>query len=318
MPAEVESMMYVSNEENNRFVPWHGLGTPVEHALTSEEALVVAGLDWEVNKKSVFDERGLPIHGYYRTCRSTDDSTFGIVGDRYKVVQNREAFSFTDNLIGGEVRYETAGSLRGGRRIWLLARLPETEILGDKFDNYVCFTNTHDGTGSVKACMTPVRVVCNNTLNLALSGAQRRWSTRHIGDLQGKLEEGRRVLELAALYEEQLRKEAEKLVEIRVDEATIEHLFDVVFPVDRNKDTERKINNVEYLKQKFFNCLAANDIKKFDGTAWQVINATTDFVDHTPPVRNTESYRENNWASIIDGHSVVDAMHSLLLTGAAV
>ena len=94
-------------------------------------------------------------------------------------------------------------------------------------------------------------------------------------------------------------------------------MFDSIFPVDQEKDTARKIKNVEYLKSAFFNCMKAPDITQYSGTAWGVINAMTDFVDHTPPIRYTDSYQENNWGKIMVGHPAVDAMYSLLSAKAA-
>lgn len=312
MSANVESMFYTSNEENGRFVPWHGLGTPVQKALSSEEAIKEAGLDWEVEKRPVFDEKGIQIPRYFRTVRNSDNSTLGIVSGRYKIVQNHEAFSFTDNLLEGDARYETAGSLSDGRRVWLLAKLPEKYILDDKFDTYICFTNTHDGTGSVKVCMTPVRVVCNNTLNLALENATRKWSTRHLGNLDQKMTEAHKALEMATAYMDALNEKAQVLSDTKLTEAEVEVMFDSIFPVDQNKDTARKIQNVEYLKNSFFKCLKAPDIAQFSGTAWGAINAMTDFVDHTKPIRVTESYQENNWGKIMEGHPAVDMMYSLI------
>ncbi len=188
MAANVETMFSVREK------PWHGLGVMVEEAPTSADALQLAGLDWEINAKPVFTAEGIQIPGYQANTRSSDGSIMGIVSDKYRIVQNREAFEFTDALIGEGVTYETAGSLRGGKTIWLLAKMPETEILGDKFEPYICFTNSHDGSGAVRACMTPVRVVCNNTLNLALSQASRSWSTPHKGNVQGRLAEAWQTL----------------------------------------------------------------------------------------------------------------------------
>ena len=130
MPAEVESMMYVREK------PWHGLGTEVTEAPTSADALRFAGLDWNVRQEPVFNSRGGIVKGYKANVRDSDGSVLGIVSERYKVVQNEEAFKFTDELIGGEVRYETAGSLREGKQIWLLAKLPERRVAGDAVDPY--------------------------------------------------------------------------------------------------------------------------------------------------------------------------------------
>lgn len=191
MSTNVETMMYT------RETPFHGLGTRVEEAPNSREALHLAGLDWTVDSRPVYDELIREIPGYKANVRSSDNKTLGIVTNRYKIVQNTEAFEFTDNLIGGDVHYETAGSLQGGKRIWLLAKLPSKIIVGDEVEPYLCFTNSHDGTGAIRACMTPVRVVCNNTLNLALATAKRQWSTKHVGDIEAKMAEARSVLEFS-------------------------------------------------------------------------------------------------------------------------
>ena len=122
MAANVENMFYV------RKTPWHGLGTRVNEALNSKEALTAAGLDWNVIQEPIYTETEELIEGYKANIRDTDRKVLGVVTDRYKIVQNQEAFAFTDALLGEGVRYETAGSLQGGRKVWLLAHLPH-EIL---------------------------------------------------------------------------------------------------------------------------------------------------------------------------------------------
>ena len=155
MPANVETMFYV------RETPWHGLGINVDEALETEEALKVAGLDWTVNQTKIFTNENMLIPNYKANVRSTDGKILGVVTDRYKVVQNNEAFSFTDSLLGQGVRYETAGSLQEGKKVWLLAKMPEKfKILDDEITPYLVFFNSHDGSGAIKVAMTPVRVVC--------------------------------------------------------------------------------------------------------------------------------------------------------------
>lgn len=199
MSANVETMMYV------REVPWHGLGTMVAEAPTSKEALRLAGLDWKVESRPIFDANGQEIPGFVANTRDSDGQVLGVVTNKYRVVQNEEAFAFTDHLIGGEVRYETAGSLRGGRQVWLLARMPAAKVAGDEVEPYLCFTNSHDCSSSVKVCMTPIRVVCNNTLNLALNSARRTWSMVHTGNISRKIMEAQQTLELADRYIKQFR-----------------------------------------------------------------------------------------------------------------
>lgn len=311
MSHEVEQMVYVSNEANGRFVPWHGLGTPVEKAMTSAEALELGGLNWEVNPKPVFTETGFEIPNYKANIRSSDNSVLGIVTDRYKIVQNKEAFAFTDALLDGGVTYETAGSLRNGKTIWLLAKMPEKKILGDKFDPYVCFTNSHDGTGAVKVCCTPIRVVCNNTLNMALSSASRTWSTKHVGDMAYKLEEAKYTLGMANSYMEKLDEEADKLANMKISEDEIHKILDEMFPVNEDKDSDRKKANVESAKNEIMICYMAPDIAKFLGTKYGFLNAVSDWVGHSTPARNTASYRENNWGRIMNGHPIFDLAYNL-------
>ena len=156
MAHEIETCMSV------RLIPWHYELTKdvtkiIQEAPNSHDALVAAGLDWTVEGKPIYDAHGNIIKGYKANTRSTDNKVLGVVSDRYKIVQNADAFQFTDNLIGGDVRYETAGSLMGGQKVWMLARMPKKKVAGDDVDTYVAFTNTFDGKGSVRAIITPVR-----------------------------------------------------------------------------------------------------------------------------------------------------------------
>ena len=110
---------------------------------------------------------GTGFRGFKANVRDTDQQILGVVTDRYKVVQNEDAFAFTDQLLGEGVSYETAGSLQNGRRIWMLAKLPQRYIIsGDEIEPYLVFMNAHDGTGAIKAAMTPIRVVCQNTFEI--------------------------------------------------------------------------------------------------------------------------------------------------------
>lgn len=312
MSAEVESLMYVSNEANGRFVPWHGLGTPVQEAPTSKEAIKLAGLDWVVEPKPVYAEGGILIPNHKANVRNTDNKVLGIVTDRYQIVQNQDAFDFTDALIGEGCTYETAGSLCGGKKVFLLAKMPQKEILGDEVDPYICFTNSFDGFGAIRACMTPVRVVCQNTLNLALSTTKRQWSTKHVGDLSSKLEEAKHTLQLANSYMEDLAVVADQLAHTTVTEEQVRKLLDELFPVNAD-DSDRRKRNIEEVKDNFMVCMFAPDILKFKGTAWGVVNAASDFATHVAPKRATSTYQENNFNRVLDGHIVIDSVFSKLL-----
>ena len=310
MSHEVESLMYVSNEENGRFVPWHGLGTPVQSALTSAEALKVAGLDWKVEARPVFTDNGIKIPGYVANTRDSDNSVLGIVSDKYRIVQNVDAFAFTDSLIGEDCRYETAGSLRNGKSTFMLARLPQKKILGDDFENYICFTNTHDGTGAVKVCSTNVRVVCNNTLNLALNTAKRSWTCKHMGRIEDKLQEAQRALQLAEEYTEQLSIYAERAANITIDEAKTYEVLKQLFPISDDASDRMKKNNQDAIND-FRNCLVAVDLSPFYGTLWGLVNAASDFAYHRTPTRMTSTYQEGKMNQAIHGCGLLDKVMEL-------
>lgn len=307
MAHEVETMAYVSNEQNGRFVPWHGLGTPVADYMTSAEALEAAGLNWNVDARPVFTDNGIKIPGYVANTRDSDNSVLGIVSDKYKIVQNVDAFAFTDSLIGPECRYETAGSLRNGKSTFMLAKLPEKKILGDEFGNYVCFTNTHDGTGAVKVCMTPVRVVCNNTLNLALNTSKRIWTCKHMGRMEDKLHEAEVTLGLAEQYMDDLSVVAERLANVSLNNDEIRAIVEEMFPMN-DDSPERTKANMQKAKTEFMVAYYMPDIEKFRNTAWGILNACSDFATHASPQRNTTTYQERNFERIIYGHPMLDAL----------
>ena len=300
--------------------PWHYMETQARckilaDAPNSAEALKLAGLDWTVEQTPVFMDDGTEIENYKANIRSDDKTVLGIVTNRYKIVQNADAFSFTDAIVGetedGIVRYETAGSLNGGKRVWLLAKMPTKKVLDDDVEPYMVFSNSHDGTGAIKIGMTPIRVVCNNTLSLALSTAQRSWSTKHVGNLDEKLAEARHCLGMANLYMDALDKEADRLANIKLDFEQINEILDQMFPVMEN-DSDRKKANIQKVKDNYSVCYFMPDIAKFKGTAWGAVNAMSDMIWHSAPNRNTANYEENRWGKIMDGHAWMDEFVKLV------
>ena len=305
MPDYVETMFSVREK------PWHGLGKIIKEAPTSRDAIELAGLNWSVNSNPIYDVFGNEIKGFKANTRSSDNSVLGVVTDKYKIVQNIDAFDFTDNLIGEEMYYETAGSLRKGKTIWLLGKMPERYICEDKFDPYIVFTNTHDGTGAVKIAMTPIRVVCNNTLNMALSSAKRSWSTKHMGNMEAKLSEARHTLELANDYLNNLAIEADKLANETMKEEDIVYTLNEMFPIDDDA-SDRQKQNIQNTKDGIMICMLRPDIAKFLNTKWGFINAVSDYVGHAVPARLTTNYQENNWGKIMNGHPLLDKAMSLV------
>jgi phage/plasmid-like protein (TIGR03299 family) len=305
-----------SNFENGFFVrepAWHGLGTIVQEAPTSMEALKVAGLDWTVRQEPMYLENNVIIKNAFANVRSSDNSVLGITTERYKVVQNADAFSFTDALLEQDVRYESAGSLAEGKRIFILARMPEVyKIGGDEVEPYLVFTNSFDGKGSIRVALTPIRVVCQNTLNLALQTAKRQWSTKHMGNMDEKMHEAQRTLELASGYMQGLSEEAERMMMKKVTVDTLDSFLEALFPMDDNM-TSRKVNNVIELRNGFRTAYNMPDIADFKGTAWGVINAVSDMVGHMPSQRQTDTFAEKRFMSIMDGHKIMDTAQQILM-----
>lgn len=167
----------------------------------------------------------------------------GVVTDRYKVVQNQNAFAFTDKLLGEGVTYEMAGSLQEGRRTWLLAKVPQRYIIsGDEVTPYLVFMNSHDGTGAIKAALTLIRVVYMNTLHLALSTAKRSWSANHTGDIEVRLKDARYTLLYADKYMAELGKAIDRMNQIKLSDCQVYEYIDALFPLlDEPTEQQKKI-----------------------------------------------------------------------------
>lgn len=306
MSANVETMFYTREK------PWHGLGTMVMEAPTSADALSLAGLDWNVIQKPVVTEDGIPIPGFKANLRDTDEKVLGIVTDRYKVVQNIDAFSFTDELLGEGVTYETAGSLQEGRRTWLLAKLPQRYIIsGDEITPYLVFMNSHDGTGAIKAAMTPIRLSCENAINLALSTAKRYWSTNHTGDIRGKMEDARYTLLYADQYMAELGKAIDSLTRVKLTDRQVYEYIDALFPLLENPTEQQKKNILKMKEEMKLRYFDAPDLKHVGKNAYRFVNAVSDFATHSKPLRERANYRESLFARTIDGNALIDRAYEL-------
>ena len=269
MPANVETMFSV------RETPWHGLGRIIMDAPASREALELAGLDWQVESRNIYSDTGAMIPGYRANVRSTDDAVLGVVSDRYRIVQNEEAFQFTDDLLGEGVTYETAGSLQGGKKVWMLARLPRKYLIaGDQVEPYLVIFNSHDGSSGVKVAMTPIRVVCQNTLNLALNTAKRSWTARHTENVLLRVQDARETLQLDSnkLYENivylEMRSRGYEVQVGKLDDTEIdficyrgnEKLYIQVAYLITPADEEREFGNLERLHDNYPKYVISGDL----------------------------------------------------------
>jgi phage/plasmid-like protein (TIGR03299 family) len=328
MPANIESLAYTKLAE--RDVPWHGLGVPIDHAMTSAEAQKMSGLDWIAFFAPVEAVITLPgslpdaipvrksISHRFAVVRDKDLMCLGVVSDDYRIVQNSEAFAFTDHLIGMGVKYETAGAIynpyNGSVKTFMLAKTDHITVLGDRVEPYCVFMNSFDGKSGMIAAMTPVRVVCQNTLTMALDRAQRMWMIKHVGDIQGKIEEAKRALGLMNDYVAGFPEIAEKLNAINLYDDEIKKFLDELFPAPTEGDTDRRKDNREYMKGVVMNRFTVpEDIQKFRGNAWGLYNAVSDAITHMQPMRKTQNWRANRFLAVVDGHAVIQRAQNLLM-----
>lgn len=291
-----------------RTTPWNQLGTDIRSTITVEDALKLSNLDFEVVKNPIYNSRGEEISGWFANTNTSNNDVLGIVKKNYQIVNNIEAFDFVDSLVDEGVTFERAGQFHHGRASWILAKQPETQILNEAFNPYILFVNSFDGTGAIKVAMIPIRIACSNAINMALKKADRIWSTRHVGNIEGKLEEARYTLGLANSYINALREDSERLANKKMTDAEFKAIVDRVLPIDPSFST-RKIENIDSIKTAIYSCLKAPDLANFNGTAYKYLQATTDAIDHLVPARQTQNYAENNWFKIASGHNLVDAFY---------
>ncbi len=307
MAANVESMFYV------RETPWHGLGTKVLEAPASKDALQLAGLDWRVLQEPIYTAMEELVDGYKANVRDSDRKVLGVVTDRYRVIQNDEAFAFTDELLGAGVKYETAGSLQGGRKVWLLAHMPHEYIIsGERISPYLLFSNTHDGSGAIKVALTPIRVVCQNTLNLALANAKRSWSMIHTGDIKEKMQEAKDTLFLAENYMDELGKEFEALRMKKLTDKQVMEYIEVLLPIEDGSTPQQEKNMKrlrEDMKIRYFD---APDLQGVGKNAYRFVNAVSDFATHAEPLRKTANYKENLFSRTVDGNPMIDKAYQMV------
>ena len=285
---------------------WHGLGTVLDHAMSSQEALTAAQLDWEVV------QRPMAI-GTPRTIETPDGPTetllweeyptvkvnvrddnnlfLGLVSERYTVVQNTEAFQFVDALVEeGQMQYESAFSLAGGRRVVLLARLPDVDYItdDDALKRYILMSLTHDGTGAIKFGPCNVRVVCANTYAIALKeGTVRDLTIRHTGRIDGKLEEARGILSMANTRFDEHSSTARDLAAKKMTTDEWATYLDVMCPRIPKEDpdyTELRAKRISETRSAITDCYH-NDRQRLPGiagSAWAAFNAVTEHIDHLP------------------------------------
>lgn len=286
MPAEVESMAWVGD----RGLPWWvgsradtaRLKTEMEGLATGQEIREAAGLNWAVEKKEIYvGRKGLKIPDKWATVRTDSGEPLGVVGRAYQPVQNDALDAWGDALVdSGEAKYETAGSLRGGRTVFFSMELDglDVNVAGqskDELKTYLLLTNSHDGSKALEAVITPVRVVCVNTLNMALGRKKASFKMRHVGGVEGKLVAAREALGITFQYQEVFSEIAGKLAMKKIVDEQVEEIFRAVFSGgidDKNYESSIAARAVELYH-------SSPTLEGIRGTAWGALNAVAEFAD---------------------------------------
>lgn len=282
-----------------RQTPWHRLGRVLDRPpATIAEAIAASGLGWTVSKKPLALDHGAaaplpelrytPIPGHFATVRDDTKGVLGVVGKKYRIVQNYEAFAFVDQLIGSSMCWETAGSLHGGQRVWVLATLPEhIEVGGDPVKPYVLLMNSHDGSTAVVAATTPVRVVCQNTLNWGLGSARQKLSIRHTEAITRRVHEARRVLELSLNYYAQFKRTGDQLASERCTERQLRAVLDQLYPSGvSDTSSSRTRTSRERTKHRIMDLFLRGSTQgNAPGSKWSAVNAIVEYADWVRPLK---------------------------------
>lgn len=277
---EINDHMFSARE-----VPWHGIGTVVPDELKAEEAIIAAELDWEVVLvPAIAKTTGIhrATNAYFPMAEIDGEMEFignatRVVSHKYEVLQNREAFTFMDNLVDEGLRYETAGSIRNRAWVWMTAKLPETISIGgeDDHDVYLLLSNSHDGTKAVRVDVTPVRVVCQNTLNMAWGHSRRSWSARHLSTMEGRIEEARETMDLTFKYLDDWKYHSELLLAEAFTDRQLANMLEKLVP-----DGPRAAQEQKATIRTLFNASPTIVGTAVEGTRLGALNAVGEYFDH--------------------------------------
>lgn len=285
------NMMYTGQ------TPWHRLGTYLgENAVTSEEAIVAAGMDWEVSIQDISCDDSV-IPDFKAIVREDTNEVLGIRKNKYTPYQNKDAFKVLDPFISlNQVVWHTAGVLGKGERIWVLAKLPgQIEVTkNDIIDKYFLLTNSHDGSTGIKLMFTPIRVVCQNTLQMALVGGESSiMNVRHTKNHEIKIKQALKIMGLVEQISKDFETDAKKMYEFKMSDADIDnYLAEVSNIVGEAKEKTKLYADKSYIRYKnYIEGGIGTDIDGVKGSLWGCYNAITESIDHsTRKIKNPLQY----------------------------
>ena len=289
-------------------VPWHGLGQELEKPATAAEAIQKAHLNWEVVKTPLHIAHGKEFRqvpdrfAIVRQDQSADPAptVLGIVGKDYTPLQNVEAFKWFDPIVGeGAAIYHTAGALGEGERVWVLAKLPDDiRVIGDDIaEKYLLLSNSHDGSSSVQVKFTPIRVVCQNTLTMALSQGK-GLRIAHTPSLPTRMAAAREALGIIRARFDEIAVAFERMAKVNVSHERLAHFVDRVFPLPADENDERARARAQHARTesaRLFDEGRGNREQRVRGTLWAAYNGVTEFVDYAMPHRDGSRRLDAVW-----------------------
>ena len=274
--------------------PWHGLGQKLDKAATSKEAIEAAHLDYKVGVYSVYyqmpDGKMVQAKEKGAIVREDTGTFFQVMSNRYTPVQNKDAFGFFDNVVAaGEAVYHTAGALDEGKRIWILAKLSgEFKVAKDDVvEKYVLLANSHDGSEALTMMVTPIRVVCHNTLSVALQDKKAsRFYARHTVRVMNRATQAREILGLTEEYFKNFQAGADRLVAYQIKQKELEEMLRwTLHTVDAKEMDKQHASKKVAIEEitRLFEHGKGNDMPGVKGTAWGLYNAVGEYVDWSRP-----------------------------------
>jgi phage/plasmid-like protein (TIGR03299 family) len=319
------------NQKNNEYSffsvkekAWHNLGTIVEKYPTSAEAIQFAGLDYSVEKRPLFtfdtpNHYGetdsiipeITVPNYYATVRTDTEDVLGVVGRDYEIVQNTDAFQFFDAIVGGGegILYETAGALGKGERIFITAKLPGYIRVGkeDLIEQYLFLTTSHNGFGSINAAFTPVRVVCNNTLNAALGNHTNAIKIRHTSSANDRIKQAHTLMGISNNLSAELEGVFNQWAKVRITDVQVKKLVQIAMAPNRevlqnlqNGTTDELSANYTKMVDKVYEYAFSSPDQQLATTAGTVFGAYNAITGYFQNVRNYKD-EETKFKSIIEG-----------------
>jgi phage/plasmid-like protein (TIGR03299 family) len=282
---------------------WHRVGPVLKDAATAEVAIATSHLDFTVAQKVVTFTVGKKTYefpGRFVNYRTDDNRPLGVVGSGYKLVQNVAAFSFFDAIVDkDEAIYHSAGALGNGETIWIMAKMPPHVCIkvgkDDLTEMYVLLYNSHAGNGSIIACLTPVRVVCQNTLLAAIGSTKHKVMIRHTSSAEQKLKEAHKLLGMSNQYREELQAAFNSMAARKINPEDAEQFFLQLYPKTEGNENETAGSKIRREMLECFECAPGHDLKTANGTLFGLYNAVTYHLDHYKEFKAEDARLKSMW-----------------------